>query len=190
MPRSINITRAKRAVFFAVLALACLAGILSWMLPCQVSPPLTVVFVGYTNKPGAVVTALLQVSNVSSVPVEIRPLLRAENVIETNGSFDTAPGYVSLAPGALPRTLPPGQAGIFDVSINSFSQPWRTEVPAYPLMDECLFRRITRGVTQPRIRGWIDRLSPPIGIQWIGLGPITDLPPGMARRANGEGYWR
>ena len=167
--------RRKYMVVSAAAALLVALGLLAWMLPRQLAHRIDVVFLGYTNKPGAIATALLLVSNSSSVPLEIRPLIRAGNVVETNGSFEFAPGFVSLTPGGLPRTLAPHQAETFDVSINAFRQPWWTEVAAWPSVSEPLFRRMTRGINPPRLRGWIDRVSPPIGIQWIGHGPITNL---------------
>ena len=119
--------------------------VLSWWLrPTQSAATLELVFLGYTNKPGAISTALLLATNTSRVPFEIRPWFHARNVVETNGDFFHVPGFVSPAPVNLPRLVKPGQATVLDVSINDFTESyWLTEVAAHPMQREAWLRRIT-----------------------------------------------
>jgi hypothetical protein len=163
------------------------AALAWWMSSSRQPATLELVFLGYTNKPGAISTALVLATNTSSVPFDIRPWVHARNVVETNGDFFHVEGFVSVAPVNLPRLLKPGQATVLDIWINDFAESWWTEVAAHPMRRESWLRNLTTGIRNQTVRRWVDRIAPPPQTLWIKLGPITNLPPGIVRVKSG---WR
>jgi hypothetical protein len=157
------------------------------MKPVRPPATLELTFLGYTNKPGAISTALVLATNTSRVPFEIRPWVNARNVVETNGDFFHATGFVPPAPFNLPRLIKPGQATVLDIWLNDFTESWWTEVAAYPAHREGWFRHVTARIRNPTARRWVDRIAPPSQTLWIRLGPITNLPPEIVRVKSG---WR
>ena len=93
-------------------------------------------FLVYTNKPFTVVAALVLVTNGSHEPLEILPLTRSANVLETSGEYFHVPGYTSPWPEGLPRLVQPGQTTMLDIHLNSdFREPWWTEVAIFHGVD-------------------------------------------------------
>jgi hypothetical protein len=180
--------RKRTAIPLVVAALIVTAAALMWwMQPARPPTALELTFLGYTNKPLSISTALVLVTNTSRVPFEIRPWIHTRNVVETNGEFFNAPGFVTIAPVNLPRLIKPGQATVLDVWVNDFTDSWWTEVAAHPMQREVWLRRLAAGIRNQTVQGWVDRIAPPPQTLWIKLGPITNLPPQIVRVKNG---WR
>lgn len=177
-----------RIILITAALIVTVAALVWWTRGARHPAKLELTFLGYTNKPLAISTALVLVTNTSRVPFEIRALTHARNVVETNGDFFLVPGFVSPAPVNLPRLVKPGQAIVLDVSVNDFTESyWWTEVAAHPMQREAWFRRLTAGIRNKTVQGWVDRIAPPTQTSWIKLGPITNLPPGIVRVKDG---WR
>ena len=97
----------KFVLIAAALLLILLVGLMSRTARApRLVPGLT--FLGYTNKPFTVVAALVLVTNGSREPLEILPLTRSANVLETNGEYFNVPRYTSPRPEGLPRLVQPG----------------------------------------------------------------------------------
>ena len=175
-------SKRRRIIFVAAALVVTVAALAWWMRSAGPPATLELTFLGYTNKPGAIATALVLTTNSSRVLFEIRPLMHARNVVETNGDFFLVPGFVSPAPADLPRLLKPGQATVLDIRINDFTvKSWWTEVAAHPMQRESWLRNLAARIGNPGVQRWVDRIAPPPETLWIKLGPITNLPPGIVR---------